>query len=140
MADIVIPNEGKTFLLDYITQKVVNNYTDWQLMLWTNASLSPSGTTVYANLTEATFPGYARVVLTHSLWGAATIVSNQAVSVWGGTQPIWTNGGSAQPIFGYAYVTTSSPKIMLIQKYDTPVPMDPGGILTMVPQINLSNL
>ncbi len=140
MAKIVIPNEGKPDLLAFLLGQTANTFADWLLMLWQNSSLSPGPATVYANLTECTFPGYSRVTLTKNLWSVPGIVSDQAVSSWTGATPTWTNTGAAQPCYGYAFITPTASKIVMIQQWDSPVPMGTGGILAFTPQVILDSL
>ncbi len=135
-------NEGTPILLNYILQRTVNNYADWLCMLWTNSSLSPVPTTVYASLTEATFTGYARKTLAHGTWQAPTIIaSSYAESVYDTAPLSWTNAGvTAQQIYGYAVITPTSPKIMWLQQFDASFSLVPGGTVTFSPAIDLGTL
>lgn len=136
MATIVMANTGTPILLNYLLQRTANNYPDWLLMLWTNSSLFPTPATVYADLSEATFTGYARQTIIHAGWGAPAIISSTFARSTYGSLFSWTNTGSAQPIYGYAVITPSPFTLIYCQKFDAPAPMDPGGTLQFSPIID----
>ena len=138
VALIVMANEGTPIMLNYVLQRVANNYTDWLCMLWSNSSLSPSPTTVYANLTEATFTGYARRTIDHTKWQAPTIIGSVKAQSLYDTVPLsWTNTGSIQDVYGYAIITPSAFKILWSQKLDAPISIATGGTIQFQPAMEL---
>lgn len=135
---LVLPNEGLTDLLAYMIRTTISGVADWLMVLWTNTSLTPGQSTVYSDLTLATFTGYSAVTVTRGTWTAPTIVSDKAVSTWGTTATLWTNTGSSQTIYGYAMVTASSPVIRLIEKFASPVVLATNGIIGVLPQFTFT--
>lgn len=134
----VLPNEGLPDLLAYWIGQQPNTFADWALILWTNPSYTPSQASVYADLVEATFPGYSRVTLTKSSWLSPTIVGDKAVSTWGTTPVLWTNTGSLVTIYGFAYITPVSPKIRALELFDYPVPVVTGGQVGLLPYLEFT--
>lgn len=130
-----MPNEGKPDLMNYVLQKASNAYFDWLCLLWTNPSYVPSNASVYSDLVEATFGGYTRITLTHSLWTSPVIVSDEAVSTWGTTPYTWTVTSSPQTIYGYAIIRPTSPVIYAIQALADPIPLVTGGIIGILPRL-----
>lgn len=134
---IVLPDEGLADQLSYIIKTAISGVADWQLMLFQN-NLTPTQTTVFSDLVEATFSGYSRVTVTRATWTSPTIVADKAVSTWGTTGTTWTNAGSTQTIYGYALITASSPVIRVIERFASPVVMATGGIISVLPSYNFT--
>lgn len=131
---LVLPNEGLVDQLTYLLKSTISGVADWLLVLWTNSSYTPSQSSVYSDLTLATFTGYSAVTVTRGTWTTPTIISNAAVSTWGTVATQWTNTGSSQTIYGYALVTASSPVIRVVEKFASPVTVATGGIIGVLPR------
>lgn len=133
---LVAPNEGLVAQLTYILQSTISGVADWNLILFkNNATLTQAS--VYADLTLATFGGYSAVTLTRGSWVTPTIVSGVAVSTYTTTPQIWTVSSGSETIYGYAIVTASSPKIIYVEKFSSPVAVAAGGILGVLPRVTL---
>ena len=135
---IVMPNEGLADLLAYWLGKTANTFFDWELMVWTNSSYTPSQASVYSDLVEATFGGYSRFTLTKASWTSPTIISDKAVATYTTTPLTWTVTSSPQTVYGYAIVTPSSSVIRAIQAFDVPIPLVVGGILGILPRFEFT--
>ena len=134
---IVAPNEGLADLLDYVLRTSISGFVDWSLMLWIN-DLFPSQTTVYSSLVPATFGGYSPVTLTRSSWTPAVINANKAESTYTTTPITWTATTGPQTVYGYAIVTTTSPVIRFVERFMSPITVNVGGILALLPKITLT--
>lgn len=134
---VVLPNEGLTTLLEYWIGKTVNTFFDWLLVLFKN-NYTPTQASVYADLVLATFTGYSAVTLTKANWTSAVIDTDKAVSTWNTTPQLWTCTAGSETIYGYALVTPSSPKIMAVERFASPVPVAPGGIIGVLPRLTFT--
>jgi hypothetical protein len=134
---LVLPNEGLTDLLAYWLGKTVNTFFDWQLVLFKN-SFTPTQATVYADLVLATFTGYSPVTVTKANWTSPVIDTDKAVSTWTTTPTLWTCTAGSETIYGYALVTPSSPKILVVERFASPVPIAPGGIIGVLPRVTFT--
>lgn len=134
---VVLPNEGLPDLLAYWLGKTVNTFFDWQLVLWKN-SFTPVQSTVYADIVLATFTGYSPVTVVKANWTSPVIDTDKAVSTWNTTPQLWTCTAGSETIYGYALVTPSSPKILAIERFASPVPVAPGGIIGVLPRLTFT--
>lgn len=134
---VVLPNEGLPDLLAYWIGKSVNTFFDWNLVLFKNA-LTPVQATVYADLVLATFTGYSAVPVTKADWTSPVIDTDKAVSTWKTTPTLWTCTAGSETIYGYALVTPSGPKIMAVERFASPVPVAPGGIIGVLPRLTFT--
>lgn len=132
---MIIPDQGKTILLDLATGKVSNAALGWLFGLWVNTGYTPSDTSVFADLTFATWSGYAPLVLTQSTWTSAVIDTGTGYSTWGSMASTFTVGTSPQTVQGWAIYTPSSPKIIALQACDTPIPTIAGMLLDVLPAL-----
>lgn len=135
---IFLPNESLPSLLSYWIGKSSNAFAAWELMLWSNSAYSPSQGSVFGDLVEATFGGYARFTLTQPTWTSPTVISDKAVSTYGVTPLSWTVTSSPQTLYGYAIITPSSSKIIAIQAFDAAIPLVTGGILGVLPRLEFT--
>lgn len=135
MGVMVLPNEGLTILLEYWIGKTANTFSDWLLGVYTNSGYTPSPTSVFADLTFASWGGYAAVTLTKATWTAAALSGNKAFSTWGTTPTTWTVGSSPPTVQGWAIYTPSSSKLIALQQLVTPIVTATGGILSMTPRL-----
>ncbi len=135
---LVAPNEGLDDQLDYILKADIPGVLPWTLMLWLNATLFPTQTTVYADLNEASFMGYSRVTVDRGTWTDAVIEYTQAVSTYGTSPTQWTASGSPQTIYGWAMVTQLTPVIRYIQRFPAPLVAADGVPVGVLPRVTLS--
>lgn len=103
---------------------------DWQVALWTAAGLVPSRTTTLADLTEASYPGYARQVIPS--WSYSALTTSQRVTA---ESPVMTfargaGAGAAQDIWGHALVRVvggTDHLVWLWQRNGSPVTLTAAG-------------
>jgi len=134
---IVLPNEGLPTLLEFWTGKTVNTFSNWNLVLFKN-NYTPIQTTVYADLILATFGGYSPVVVDKSMWTTPTMVGNKATTTYTLNPTLWTVTSGSETIYGAALVTPSSPRIMCVERWVTPVPVAIGGLLGYLPRLTFT--
>lgn len=133
------PNEGLPFLASYLLGILPFPAGAWQLMLFKNA-VNPTELTVYADLVECDFTGYARVTLTPSSWVTPVVVVDRAETHWGSVPVLWTS--TAPPtntIFGYALVDPVLLVIMMIEQFSTcdQFTINPTAQFSLVPNYTL---
>ena len=122
MSALVVPDEGEKRMLDCM----VNGYgsTGWRLALFQN-NLTPGPSTVFADLTLATFSGYAEVT---PAFGAATTVSDK-----GQTEDtfqrtfVCDGGGIGNTIYGYVVYDALVNVILWAERFDFSVVMTTNG-------------
>lgn len=120
MADtIIVPNEGKTKLLDWALKG--GSHEDYKLDLFTSNTTVGNASTA-ADFTIASFTGYAQVSITTTSWNAATIVSNQGNSTNTGSP--WAFTASATPgspvtCYGWIMRGATSGKIIFGANFST---------------------
>jgi hypothetical protein len=131
MAD-VLANEGA---IDALTD-LVNGET-WKWVLFSN-NITPALTTVWANLTECTFPGYARINSAYASPAIAGAVDG-AQSLHAQITFTCTGGGSAQNVYGYALIDTVGPKIIFAAQIPSApkVMLNNGDAVLLTPNLTL---
>lgn len=115
----ILPNEGIGFTLSELLGRVAIPVLPWKLILWTN-NYTPTATTTLANLTEATFGGYARANLDRDLWEAPVVGAGCAHSDWSPDTIDYTvTGGPFETIYGCAYLDVANGVLRFVQRFDT---------------------
>ena len=89
---LLIPNEGETAILTRILA------TNLSLGLFKN-NLTPTDATVFADVTAATFTGYAAVTLTGGSWSVAA--GAPAIATYAVQTFTCSAAGTAETIYGY---------------------------------------
>lgn len=135
---LVAPNEGLADQLDYLLSAPIVGVPPWYLILWSNPDLVPDQATVYADLVESVWYGYARYTLTRDGWTAAVIDGDVAVSTYGTSPLQWTPMGTGEPVYGYAIVTPVDPVIRIIEPFPSPVTVVPGVQIGVLPRVTLT--
>lgn len=108
---LIVPDLGELALLDKMMRSLSNNDADFELRIFTNSDV-PSGSTVAADLTEATFSGYVVKTLNRSNFLASTTLGNGEAQIVYDTEQVWTVGATGQQVYGY-YVLERSTGILL---------------------------
>jgi hypothetical protein len=134
---LVAPNEGLADQLDYILSADISGVLPWVLVLWTNADLFPVATTVWSDVTEASFTGYSRVTIARDGWTDAVLQYDQAVSTYGTTPTTWIASGAPQTLYGYAIITQTATVIRYIQRFPVPLVAAPGLPVGVLPRVTL---
>lgn len=90
-------------------------------ILFTNP-ITPSGTTVLADLTEATFTGYAAVAT--GTWKPSGIDPDGNLSVQAPTlQFMATDTDVQETVYGAAITNTGKTELFAVEVFDQPIPM-----------------
>lgn len=133
MPDGFIPNEG---LAGELTRRVNPSAMGGRVsrvILWINDH-TPTGATVLADLTPASFEGYTFFTLTDADWQAPTVAAGCARSVWGAAALQWTVGDPrGQTVYGWALVDVGAGVLRFVQRFD-PLDIRPlvfGDVLTL---------
>lgn len=137
----LMPTEGVGEMCEYILKRPIVGVLPWQLRLFKN-NLTPSPTTVLANLVEADFPGYVRATLDRDAWTVPTVSGGCAVSTWGTVPLEWlVTGGPVQTIYGYAFVDATVNKLRFIQRFDPEdiSPLEVGAVVKLLPRYTLTS-
>jgi hypothetical protein len=114
----IIPNEGLPAVLKRLLDPAGSGSATWRAVLWVN-DLVPDEDTVLADLTQATFGGYAFATLTPGTWTAATVVAGCATSTWGTVPITWTVSLAAgQTVYGWAMRDATVPQLRFVQRFD----------------------
>lgn len=116
---IVVPNEGKTILLDYALKGGVHE--TYLLDLFTSNTIVTDASTA-ADFTIASFTGYAQKTFAVSTWNGSTIVANQANAV--NVNSPWSFAATATPgspktCFGWIMRGATSGKILFGANFST---------------------
>lgn len=134
---IVLPNEGLPSLLAWMLRDDTSALPSNTLILYAN-DLTPTQSTVYADLTHATFTGYSPETIDRASWTSPVIDSDHAVSTWNTTPIVWLVSGGSETIYGYAVVTPSSPVILWVERFASPIAVSAGGALALLPRFALT--
>jgi hypothetical protein len=113
-----------------------------KIALYTALAAQPSVNSVWTDLTEATYTGYARQSAT---WTGPFDTAGGSALVSGSTAWTPTDSASPQSILGYALVTTDTPPHLLaLENFPAPIPfqgpMDGFTLLVQAGMINVNNL
>lgn len=141
MPNGILPAEGIADLLAYICTPSGGTAPDWQLRLWVN-NLTPTYATVLADLTEATFTGYARKAIARATWGVPTVAAGCATILYGTAPQQWTVGAATtEKVYGYALVDAIAGKLRFVQRLEAAdiVAISVGQVLKLQPKITLTS-
>jgi hypothetical protein len=120
MANFVMCDEMLAELLDEQTGHSAAHGWDGALVMLFLNNLTPSKTTVKADLTtEASFAGYTRLTLAAANFPAASVAGDVASSVYAVTLT-WTRStsGTAQTVYGMAVLNSAGTKIIAAGNFD----------------------
>jgi hypothetical protein len=137
----LLPDEGIADQLYYILSAPIAGVLNWQLILWTN-DYTPSFDTTFADLTEATWGGYSRMILDRSTWTPPDVNMGCATSTYG-TDPIsyTVTDGPEETNYGVAYLDPGSGVLRFVQRFDDAdiSPIEIGGQFSILPQYTLTS-
>lgn len=111
----------------------VDNMTDLRVMLFTN-DIEVDPTTVFGDLTEAVFAGYARVAIAPGSWGLPAVVGT-VVQITHDNVATFTNTGAAVDVYGYAVVDEAGDVLQWAETFDVPETVATGGSLSIQPRL-----
>lgn len=128
---IVVPMTG----LAYLAEELLGTLSPTYHLYVTPATLTPA--TILADLTEASWPGYAAVAVTK--WSPPEQAAPPAISR--GDPVTWTRGNGGQPAEVYGYYVTDGPAGPLLWAEASPtgaLPMiQATDTVTIVPEFSL---
>ena len=121
-----VPNEAELLIAKSIfnpAAATTDRGSSLQLLLFTNTGLTD--TSVYADLTEPSTGGYARITLTDASWSFAVDTGTGVTGCIASyaTQTFTPSGASWSDIYGAAIVTTGTAPKILAFMIDTTVPV-----------------
>lgn len=116
---LVVPNEGKLFLLDMLMRRDVGADDAFILGLY-RVAIDPLRTTVLTDLIEANFAGYEPVILTRALWPIPFLISSKAQTNWGTDYVQWYASAGEQIIYGYYVRDAGSNFCLWLQAFAGP--------------------
>jgi hypothetical protein len=129
--NMVIPNEGKTLMLDQIFRLTTTRETFVLDLFQSNTTVGDASTA--ADFTIASFTGYAQVAIARGDWTAATVVSNEG-NITKTTAPTFTcSGGSPQTVYGWILRGATSGIIYAGQNFATARVMSTGATESIDP-------
>ncbi len=131
---LVCPNVGEILLLQYIVGLV--DAGNPVLHLYGN-NVTPSDTTIKADLTECTSTGYAPITLTSAGWTVAQDGGTGVTTVQYSERSF--SFSTAARVYGY-FITDTSNNLLWLERftgapYDIP---DGGGAVAVLPAMTLS--
>jgi hypothetical protein len=138
----LLPSEGIGAQLEYILSAPITGVLSWLLVLFVN-DLVPDADTVFADLVEASWPGYSRLQLARDGWTTPTVWGGCATSTWG-TEPLVYNVGPVSPgviNYGAAYFDGTTGLLRWVQRFDDAdlFALVPGGQFSLLPTYTLTS-
>ncbi len=129
--DWVIPNEGKSLILDEVF-RLTTTRESFSLRQWTTGG-PVADASVLADFTINSYPGYANIAIARSDFSAATIGSNIGTIVKTANPVFTCSGGSGEAVGGLLLVGATSGKIYAGCNYSPVITMVPGATDTINP-------
>ena len=136
---LVAPNEGLPTLLGYLLNQNVLASPLWNLTLFVN-DLTPTQTTVYADLTQPTFAGFSPAQVSPADWTTPILLNDQAYSQWGSMPTTWPCAGGTDVVYGHAIVTSVAPKILFVERWYSPVDTSVNQNVGVLPTVSMGTL
>jgi len=149
LANEILPNEGLAYLLG-ITPKGGTSPANLYLGLFTSQTASTVITatqTLAANITEATYTGYARVAVASSDWGSATLetvwlqANVMTVTASQKSFPVATAANLSAPVNGFFLASASTGGVaVMVSNFDDQTAIASlaiGDIIKIVPKFAL---
>lgn len=138
MAEGIVPNEGLARGLKWLIDNPDTQLFAWELVLFVN-DLTPGAGTVFADLVEPSWGGYARFPLTPADWGEPIVAEDAARSTWGLNPVEFVNvAGPTQTVFGVGYYDPAFGVLRYCQRFDPGDirPVAAGESVVIVPQFS----
>lgn len=136
MAGEIWPTAIRRAALDYLTG-VAAPFTGWLLALWTN-DLTPDQNTVWADLTEATFDGYARTAAVDFEAAGLDVLDAAVAPASDNYYFLCTGTTTLEVVYGWALIDPAGPTIKLIKRLAEPVAINRSGDYVLVNDVELS--
>lgn len=131
---IVIPTEGRALLARFCFGNPPVAGADLIIGLFVNNYIPVLGTT-FANLTEATFAGYATVTRDR---GDTTFAANGLArqATIGGVPIQYVSQGGNETVYGWFLRDDGSAQLIAVERFANPVAMLAGTTLVLTPTID----
>jgi hypothetical protein len=137
---MVVLNEGKKFFLNNALNPSESTAPPYVVKLYSNDYTPVDGSNA-GNFTEATFPGYAPVVINGDDFEAAVIVADVAHSTSVVTPSYTCTGGAGQLVYGWFMIENDFGTAILAQRFNVPRNMITGAVESLNPfKISLKTL
>lgn len=119
---LVVPDEGEVSLLDMLVDG--DGFSSVRIRLYKN-NLTPDEDTVYGDMTECDFSGYAQVTPS---FGAASVVSHKGKIVDSAARNFTHNGGgTSNTVYGYYVVDSTGTRLLWVERFASPITMANSG-------------
>jgi hypothetical protein len=141
MPAAIIPTEGVTQQHQWLLGVDTGIHLPWKLMLWVN-DYTPTTATVLADLVEASWSGYSRVLLDPAMYTFADPMNGCSHAQWGTDPYVWyVTGGPVETIFGWAAIDELAGVIRRVQRFDADDigPVTVGGQVLFLPVFTLTS-
>lgn len=130
--NMVIPNEGKLRLSQWMLREENASFGNMEVELYTN-NYTPVDSSTFADFTPATFTGSDPIPVTRAEWGTPSIISNVAYTTLP-TAPEWTcTGGGPQTCYGWVLYDVADNTVIAAQRFDSARVMDTGAVEALDP-------
>lgn len=133
---IVVPDEGKLFLLDLLLRTDPAEIGNVWLRLFKNDA-TLTALTVRDDLTESNFSGYSPVELVRADWTAPVINDDRAESVWGDSLVSFFASSGSQDCYGYMVTDADDNFVLWAEKRAAVFSIDPTHPLYLKPIMRL---
>jgi len=130
MSNVIVPNVGKVLLAKVVSGESVK--VPDQLLLFVN-NAQVGATTVIGDLTEATFPGYARGAMANPVTDPTVDSESRTVTEWD-ELTFTASGASTEDVYGYA-VLDDVGALLWAEKFDLFIPMRVASALLKITPI-----
>lgn len=129
---LLITNAGDLVLLPITLGKTSFPGSNWNVHLYQN-NYTPIPTSAVGDFTECSFAGYASQVVDRTQWTSPTIISNRASMTANNGSPFtWTNGGSAQTVYGYYVTDAANAVVIYAELFGTSRTLNTGDELDLI--------
>lgn len=136
---LVVPNEGKRFLLNMLLKRNVSSADVFIIGLFRNL-LVPVRTTVLSDVVEANFAGYTPRMLTRSLWSESSLIDNKAQSNWGSEFIQWYATSGSQLLYGYYVRDADSNFLLWAQNFSGPKTVTDQDPILIQPSLQATSI
>lgn len=136
---LVVPDLGEQWLLETMLRRPIPSSYPLYAGLWTNV-YTVRKDSVLADLTAATFTGYAMQAVQRTDWGAAANVGGVAQVVKDGGPLFWEPSAGSQLIQGVYFTDPTQTILLWLEALGTPFTTSPGFPVAYLPLLRLNSL
>lgn len=136
---IVVPKEGRLWWAGKLFNTGLLNTEAFKLQLFKN-NVTPDVNTVRADLTPATFTGYASYDFPLADNGAVALSGNMARTLLTNDSRSWTCTASPDTIYGWFLTNDDDDTVLLAERYASPHVLIAGSVHTLFPYVLFGKL